>query len=127
MTQVSSVLLELGFTEVYEVDHGVEVLKEQMAEYVKNNQDTKPLMSTFCPAIVRLIQVRFPLFAENLLLLKAPLLYAGIYFIEYEIHINDTPNWRILQSNWAFYGCNFCSTWGNVKYAYVIGGYALIN
>lgn len=79
MTQVSSVLLELGFTEVYEVDHGVEVLKEQMAEYVKNNQDTKPLMSTFCPAIVRLIQVRFPLFAENLLLLKAPLDIAASY------------------------------------------------
>jgi iron only hydrogenase large subunit-like protein len=80
MTQVSSVLLELGFTEVYEVEHGVEILKEHMIDYVNGNQEHKPLMSTFCPAIVRLIQVRFPTLTENLVLLKAPLDIAASYY-----------------------------------------------
>ena len=80
LTQVSSVLMELGFTHVYEVEHGVEILKEQMSQYIENNQVRKPLMSAFCPAIVRLIQVRFPTLTDNLILLKPPLDIAAHYY-----------------------------------------------
>jgi len=82
ITQVTSVLMELGFTHVYEVEHGVEVLKEQMADYIRQEADTRPLISTFCPAIVRLIQVRFPNLTHNLILLKSPLDVAASYYNE---------------------------------------------
>jgi len=80
LTQVSSVLMELGFTHVYEVEHGAEVLKDQMARYINERDTDMPLMSTFCPAIVRLIQVRFPTLTENLILLKAPLDVSASYY-----------------------------------------------
>ncbi len=80
ITQVTSVLMELGFTHVYEVEHGVEVLKSQMSEYISENTDIRPLISTFCPAIVRLIQVRFPNLTPNLILLKSPLDIAAAYY-----------------------------------------------
>ena len=80
LTQVSSVLMELGFTHVYEVEHGAEVLKDQMTSYINSRDNDMPLMSTFCPAIVRLIQVRFPTLTENLMLLKAPLDVSASYY-----------------------------------------------
>lgn len=80
MNQVSSVLMELGFTHIYEVEHGVEILREQMKEYIQKNGDVKPLISTFCPAIVRLIQVRFPTLTDHLILLKPPLDIAAAYY-----------------------------------------------
>ena len=80
LNQVSSVLMELGFTHIYEVEHGVEVLKEQMRNYINTRKEVKPLISTFCPAIVRLIQVRFPTLTENLILLNAPLDIAASYY-----------------------------------------------
>ncbi len=78
--QIHSELMELGFTHVYEVEQGVEVLHETMTEYIKKNRDTKPLISAFCPAIVRLIQVKFPALVENLIHLKPPLDISALYF-----------------------------------------------
>lgn len=80
LTQVSSVLMELGFTHVYEVEHGAEVLKQKMNRHIAEHEDSKPLISTFCPAIVRLIQVRFPTLTDNLILLKPPLDIAAAYY-----------------------------------------------
>ncbi len=78
--QVASVLLELGFTHVYEVEHGVEILRQQMIDYINNHQNIRPLISTFCPAVVRLIQVRFPTLTDNLILLRPPLDIAASYY-----------------------------------------------
>lgn len=79
LTQISSVLLDMGFTHIYEIEHGVEVLRPQIRKYVEQRKDTRPLLSTFCPAIVRLIQVRFPTLTENLILLKPPLDISAAY------------------------------------------------
>jgi iron only hydrogenase large subunit-like protein len=77
--QIHSELMELGFTHVYEVEQGVEVLHEAMMEYINNHRDTKPLISAFCPAIVRLIQVKFPALVDNLIHLKPPLDISALY------------------------------------------------
>lgn len=71
--QIQSTLLELGFTHVYEVENGVEVLADAIQQYADAHKDIKPLISSFCPAIVRLIQVKFPSLTENIMLLKPPL------------------------------------------------------
>ncbi len=78
--QIHSELMELGFTHVYEVEQGVEILHEAMMEYMEKHRGTKPLISAFCPAIVRLIQVKFPALVDNLIHLKPPLDVSALYF-----------------------------------------------
>lgn len=78
--EIYSVLHELGFTHIFEVEHGTRILEGAMKQYVQKHRQKKPLISTFCPAIVRLIQVRFPGLTDNLILLKPPLDIAASYF-----------------------------------------------
>lgn len=73
VAQIYSVLMEMGFTAVYEVEHGVEVLHGAMCRYIGERTANRPVISSFCPAVVRLIQVRFPSLSENVMLLKPPL------------------------------------------------------
>ncbi len=73
LKQVHSELLALGFTHIHEVEQGVELLYEEMMRYMEEKVGTRPLISAFCPAIVRLIQVKFPALVENLIHLKPPL------------------------------------------------------
>lgn len=71
--QILSVLLEIGFTHVYEVENGAEILAEAIQKYADEHKDTRPVISSFCPAIVRLIQVKFPSLTDNIMLLTPPL------------------------------------------------------
>lgn len=71
-SEILAAVHELGFTHVFEVEAGVEFLNEQVNKYIIENKSVKPLISPFCPAIVRLIQVKFPTLVGNIILLKAP-------------------------------------------------------
>lgn len=70
-SQVIDAVRQVGFDEVMEVEQAVDFVK---SEYALKFDETveRPVMSSFCPAIVRLIQVMFPFWTENILLLKAP-------------------------------------------------------
>lgn len=70
---VIQALQNIGFTEVFEVEDSVEYLIPQINNYIAKNQNKKPIISSFCPAIVRLIQVIFPWLVGNILLLRPPL------------------------------------------------------
>lgn len=76
---VTSILLKLGFNEVVEVETSIELLKEEINSYIIDKKHTKPVISSFCPAIVRLIQVKFPSLVDNLMLLKPPLDITSLY------------------------------------------------
>ena len=76
---IYTALLKLGFTHVYEAEHGVEILKETLPEYQRATRENKPHISIFCPAIVRLIQVRFPALVNNLVLQKPPFEIAALF------------------------------------------------
>lgn len=65
-------LKDLGFTDVFEVEHGVEILHGANQAYVDKNKENKPLISAFCPSIVRLIQVKYPALVDNIVLLNSP-------------------------------------------------------
>ncbi|MCF8303994.1 MAG: 4Fe-4S dicluster domain-containing protein [Bacteroidales bacterium] len=78
--QIYSVLMELGFTHVYEVEHGADILSEASNDYMQDHKETRPLISSFCPAIVRLIQVKFPALVDNIIHLKPPLDIAALYY-----------------------------------------------
>ncbi len=71
-------IYDLGFTEVYEVEHSVDFIVEEYKTYLMKEHE-RPFISTFCPAVVRLIQVNFPTLIPNLILLKAPLDYTALF------------------------------------------------
>ncbi len=78
--KIYSGLLEQGFTHVHESEHGGIILIDEINNYLEKHKDIRPVISSFCPAIVRLIQVRFPSLVENIMLLRAPLDLAAISF-----------------------------------------------
>lgn len=66
-------LMKLGFTHIYEVEHSVEFLIDLYKEYMENHPEIKTFISPYCPAVIRLIQVRFPSLVDNIIKLKSPL------------------------------------------------------
>jgi hypothetical protein len=78
-SQILAAVHDLGFTHVFEVEEGVEFLNDRFNDYILEHPSTKPLISPFCPAIVRLIQVKFPTLAGNIILLKAPVDITALY------------------------------------------------
>lgn len=65
-------LIKEGFTHVFEAEAEIEVLNQAILKY-ENESEEKPVISSFCPAIIRLIQVQFPSLTENIMPLRAPL------------------------------------------------------
>lgn len=70
-------LLECGFDAVFEVSRAAEIITEYTIRYLKQDGIPKPVLSSACPAIVRLIALRFPYLVENLLPLVPPIEYAA--------------------------------------------------
>ena len=69
---VLNALLALGFDEVYEVSKAAELVSDATRKLLKSNTIPKPVISSACPAVTRLIRVRFPSLIENVLPLHAP-------------------------------------------------------
>ena len=65
-------LLDLGFDDVFEVARAAELISECTRKRLSEPDCPKPLISTACPAIIRLIRVRFPKLIPHLLDLLAP-------------------------------------------------------
>lgn len=79
-SQIYNVLIDLGFTDVYEAEHGVDILKNSMKAYADNHDQNKPLISSFCPAVIRLIQVKFPALVDHIIPQHPPLDIAAVYY-----------------------------------------------
>ncbi|MGV8905478.1 MAG: [Fe-Fe] hydrogenase large subunit C-terminal domain-containing protein [Acetobacterium sp.] len=71
--QILSAIKSLGFDEVVEVAYGAEVVGRALKYEFQDKSYPKPLISSACPAVVKLIQVRFPEFAENICRLNSPM------------------------------------------------------
>ena len=87
---ILSAIYHLGFKYVYEVEKSVDVLKEVINERLQEPHDG-PIISTFCPAIVRLIQVKFPSLVSNLLLTKPPLDMTATYIRKVLVERGNAP------------------------------------
>ena len=70
---IIAALKALGFDYVYEVARGAEIATIQSNKYLEDHKDELPLISTACPAVVRLIQLRFPNLIPHLLPIKSPM------------------------------------------------------
>lgn len=71
--QIIAALKMLGFDSVYEVARGAEIVTEASDRYIEKHREDMPFISSACPAVVRLIQVRFPSLIPRLLPIKSPM------------------------------------------------------
>jgi iron only hydrogenase large subunit-like protein len=78
-SEIYAALKEIGFTHIFEVENSVEIVLDAYDQYQKENPG-RPLISSFCPAILRLIQVRFPAMLENILRVKPPIDISALYY-----------------------------------------------
>lgn len=69
--QIYGAMLGLGFTHIFEVEQPASWLMESIRESAAE-QSGKPVISSFCPAIVRLIQAKYPSLVDNIIPRKAP-------------------------------------------------------
>jgi len=65
-------LFSLGFREVWEEGVGNEIFLRKNREVLLDETTRRPMLSTICPAVLRLLQVRFPGLLGNLGSLNAP-------------------------------------------------------
>lgn len=70
-------LLDYGFDDVFEVACAAELVTEYTRRYLKSENITRPVISSACPVIVRLISLRFPTLAKNLIPIMPPVEIAG--------------------------------------------------
>ncbi len=57
---VLTALKQLGFDDVFEVARGADMVARAITEKLREPSLPRPLISSACPTVVRLIQVRFP-------------------------------------------------------------------
>ena len=66
-------LLRLGFDNVFEVSRAAELVSEATRRFLQTSDMPRPIISSACPAVTRLICVRFPQLMDHILPLIAPI------------------------------------------------------
>ncbi len=69
---IISGLYRCGFDDVYEVARAAELVSEYTRQYMKDLNVKKPVISSACPVVVRLISVRFPSLIDNIMPMLPP-------------------------------------------------------
>ncbi len=70
---ILTAILECGFDDVFEVARGAELISAYTRYYLSSKNAKKPLISSACPVIARLISVRFPYLCDNLVPILPPI------------------------------------------------------
>jgi iron only hydrogenase large subunit-like protein len=66
-------LINIGFDDVFEVARGADIVTEATRHLLASGNCKKPLISSACPAVVRLIRVRFPSLLQHLSCVDSPM------------------------------------------------------
>ena len=70
---VLAALKRLGFDDVFEVARGADVVSRAITEKLREPSLPRPLISSACPTVVRLIQVRFPDLIPHIVDVRQPM------------------------------------------------------
>lgn len=70
-------LLDIGFDDVFEVSYAAELISAYTRMYLKNDNVKKPVISSACPVIVRLISLRYPSLVDNIMPIIPPMEFAA--------------------------------------------------
>lgn len=66
-------LKKVGFDDIVEVSRAAELVSEATRKLIESGELKRPVISSACPAIVRLIRVKYPDLCNNVLPMKAPM------------------------------------------------------
>lgn len=66
-------LYKLGFDEVFEVARAAEVISYAISRTLINEDRPRPVISSACPAVVRLIQQKYPSLIDNIIDIVSPM------------------------------------------------------
>lgn len=77
MNRIFNGFYALGFDYVFDVGIAAELLSDYQLEKLEDTKTIKPMISTYCPAVIRLIQIRYPSLIDNIINLESPLEVAG--------------------------------------------------
>ncbi len=69
---ILTALKKLGFDEVYEVARAAEIVTEYSRHIMEQEKVVSPIISSACPAIVKLVEMRFPSLIPNVLPVISP-------------------------------------------------------
>jgi iron only hydrogenase large subunit-like protein len=70
---VLAALKRVGFSDAYDAACASEAVSIAIQEYLDTVDSPRPLISPFCPAIVRLIQIRYPNLLDHLIPIESPM------------------------------------------------------
>ena len=70
-------LLDVGFSDVFEVARAAELVTEYTRRYMKTTTMSMPIINSACPVIVRLISLRFPYLCDHVIPMMPPIEVAG--------------------------------------------------
>ncbi|NLM49401.1 MAG: 4Fe-4S binding protein [Clostridiaceae bacterium] len=73
INKILNALLGIGFDDCFEVAKGAEVVTNRTKELIKSGELMDITISSACPAVLRLISVRFPNLLNNVLPIKPPI------------------------------------------------------
>lgn len=71
-------LIRIGFDDVFEVSAAAELVSAYTRLYLKDTEVKKPVISSACPVILRLIGLRFPSLTDNIIHLLPPMEVAAM-------------------------------------------------
>ncbi len=93
--RVIATLKAIGFDHVVDVAYGADLVGRKIREAIEEPSAVRPLISSACPAVVRLIQVRFPNLVEHVLPIITPM-RAAAKLAKLQVHeLFDIPTTRI--------------------------------
>jgi len=88
-------LLKLGFDEVFEVARAAEIISDYTRRLLREQKLVTPVISSACPAVVRLIRVRFPQLCNHVLPVQAPVHLAAAMAREKAMKKTGLPSEKI--------------------------------
>lgn len=98
--KIIAALYRFGFDEVYEVAFAAELTTCAIQECVENHPKTNaagpyPLISSSCPVVTRLVQIRFPSLIPNLLPVDPPYITAAKIFLQERLPRLNIPREKV--------------------------------
>jgi len=98
--KIITALYQLGFDEVYEVAYAAELTTCAVKQYIRDCQKTNraevyPLISSSCPVVTRLIQMRFSILLPNLIPVDPPYITAAKYFLRERLSALNLPREKV--------------------------------
>ncbi len=66
-------LLDIGFDDVFEVSYAAELVSAYTRLYLKTAGIHKPVISSACPVVLRLISLRYPTLCQNIMQMLPPM------------------------------------------------------